>query len=257
MLRATQAAGELHPDSVVIEPTSGNTGIGLAAMCAAMGHRCILVMPDDMTLERVTLLKRLGAEVVITPAKRGMQGAVDEADALAQKTPHAVMPRQFHNVENPNAHYQRTAHEILRATDGQLDALVAGVGTGGTITGTARAMRETGRPIRIVAVEPEASQVLSGKPPGRHRIQGIGPGFTPPLFDRTLCDEIRAVSDQDAFDCMNELSRREGILAGISSGAALHVGLTVAAELGSGNRVVVILPDTGERYLSIQTYFEL
>lgn len=257
MIEAAEAAGLLDADTVVIEPTSGNTGIGLASICAARGYRCILVMPDSMSLERTYLLKLLGAEVVLTPAKLDIAGAVAKADELARKQPRAFVPRQFDNVANPDAHARSTAQELLAATDGHIDVFVAGVGTGGTITGVGRALRARLPGVRLVAVEPASSPVLSGGPPGRHRIQGIGAGFVPSVLDRGLIDEVRTVSDADAFARTGELAAKEGILVGMSSGAAVHVALAIAAELGAPRRIVVMCPDTADRYLSTQSYFEL
>ncbi|MBX7084225.1 MAG: cysteine synthase A, partial [Nannocystaceae bacterium] len=232
MILAAEAAGVLDAESVVIEPTSGNTGIGLAMICAARGYRCILVMPDSMSLERTYLLKRLGAEVVLTPAKQHMAGAVARAEELARKHARAFMPRQFENRENPEAHSRSTALELLEATEGRIDAFVVGVGTGGTITGVGRVLRERLPQVRIVAVEPASSPVLQGGKPGVHRIQGIGAGFVPAVLDRSLVDEVRSVSDEDAFARTGELAAREGILAGLSAGAAVHAALAIAVELG-------------------------
>jgi cysteine synthase A len=257
MLQAAEAAGLLDASTVVIEPTSGNTGIGLAALCAARGYRCILVMPDSMSLERVYLLKRLGAEVVLTPAKLDLAGAVAKADELARKHTRAFVPRQFENSQNPEAHSRTTALELLEATERRIDALVVGVGTGGTITGIGRVLKAELPAVRVVAVEPSASPVLGGGRPGVHRIQGIGAGFVPPVLDRSVIDEIRRVDDADAFARTGDLAAREGILAGLSSGAAVHVALAVAAELGAGRRVVTVFPDTADRYMSTASYFEL
>lgn len=257
MLQAAEAAGLLDADTVVIEPTSGNTGIGLAALCAARGYRCILVMPDSMSLERVYLLKRLGAEVVLTPAKQDLAGAVAKADELARKHARAFVPRQFENTQNPEAHSRTTAVELLEATEGRIDAFVVGVGTGGTITGIGRVLKQQIPNVRVVAVEPAASPVLSGGRAGVHRIQGIGAGFVPAVLDRQVIDEIRHVADADAFARTGDLAAREGILAGLSSGAAVHVALQIAAELGAGRRVVTVFPDTADRYMSTSTYFEL
>jgi len=256
MVVAAEEQGLLGPGSVVVEPTSGNTGIGLAVICAARGYRCILVMPDSMSLERTYLLKRLGAQVVLTPARDHMEGAVRRAEEIAKKEKRAFLPRQFDNPANPASHVA-TAEEILLATEGRIDAFVAGVGTGGTVTGIGRVLRQKVPSARIVAVEPASSKVLSGGRPGAHKIQGIGAGFVPGVLDRSLLDEVHTVSDEDAFLRMKELAAREGILAGISSGAAVHVALDVARALGAGKRVVVMLPDTGERYLTAQSYFEL
>jgi cysteine synthase A len=209
-----------------------------------------------MSLERIYLLKRFGAEVVLTPAKADMAGAVKKADELARKTPGAFVPRQFENAANPAAHEATTAQELLAATDGRIDAFVAGVGTGGTITGVGGVLARACPGIRIYAVEPAGSAVLSGDKPGHHKIQGIGAGFVPRVLAREVIDEVVRVTDGDAYEGMKSLAAREGINAGISSGAAVHVALAVAARLGAGKRVVVMLPDTGERYLSVQHYFE-
>jgi cysteine synthase A len=258
MLLMAEAQGLVDVETNVIEPSSGNTGIGLAMVCAARGYRCTIVMPDSMSLERVYILRRFGAEVVLTPAKEDMAGAVRKSEELALRAKKAFMPRQFEREWNPEVHRRTTALEILRATDGRIDAFVVGVGTGGTITGVGEVLkREIGPQVRVVAVEPERSPVLSGGAAGNHKIQGIGAGFVPRVLNRAVIDEVRTVSDRDAFETMKALAAREGILAGISSGAAVHVALAVAAELGAGRRVVTVLPDTGERYLTVQTYFEL
>lgn len=257
MIRRAEREGRISPDTVVVEPTSGNTGIGLAMVCAALGLRCILVMPDSMSLERVMVLRRFGAEVVLTRAKDDMVGAVARAEAIARDLPHAFVPRQFENECNPAVHRETTAREILEAVEGRIDAFVAGVGTGGTLTGVGRALKERSGDTQVIAVEPAASAVLSGGPPGLHRIQGLGAGFVPPVLDRAVVDRVVAVDDADAFETMKALSAREGILAGMSSGAAVRVALQVAGELGAGRRVVTVAPDTGDRYLSVQHYFEL
>ena len=246
----------LKPGGTIVEPTSGNTGIGLAMVSAVKGYRLILTLPEGMSTERVSLLERFGAEVVITPAADGMAGAVKKARELVASIPGAFMPLQFSNPANPRIHRQTTAQEILRATDGEVDAFVAGVGTGGTLTGVGEVLKKRNPGLKIAAVEPAASAVLSGKPAGHHQIQGIGAGFVPEVLDRSLIDEVIQVEDMDAFTMARRLAREEGILAGISSGAAVWAALKVAAKLGPGKRVVVILPDTGERYLSLDPYFE-
>jgi cysteine synthase A len=256
MIERAEEEGLIQPDSVIIEPSSGNTGIGLAMVCAARGYRCIIVIPDSMSLERIFLLRRLGAEVVLTPAREDMGGAVRKAEELARKHPRSFVPFQFKNRWNPEVHRQTTALEILRATDGRLDAFVAGVGTGGTITGVGGVLKERVPGVRVIAVEPARSALLSGGKMDSHRIQGIGPGFVPEVLDRSVIDEVRTVSDKDAFEQMKLLAAREGILAGISAGAALHVARELARELGEGKRVVTVFADTGERYLTIQHYFE-
>jgi cysteine synthase len=257
MIRHAEQAGLLKPGAILIEPTSGNTGIGLAAVCAAKGYRCLIVMPDSMSLERIAVLKRLGAEVVLTPAKDGLAGAMRKAHALAKANPCAFVPSQFDNAANPQVHRDTTAQEILWATGRRLDAFVAGVGTGGTITGVGQVLKAELAQVKVVAVEPRSSPVLSGGRPGHHKIQGIGAGFVPAVLDRSVIDEVRTVADDEAFETMSLLASQEGILAGMSSGAAVRVALELARELGAGRRVVAILPDTGERYLSVAQYFEL
>jgi cysteine synthase A len=256
LVRRAEEAGLLRPGSTVIEGTSGNTGIGLAMVCAARGYRCILAMPDSMSLERIYLIQRLGAEVVLTPGKLDLAGAIRKAEELAEKTPGSFVPRQFESSDNPGVHAATSAEELLEATGGRIDAFVAGVGTGGTITGIGRVLRERCPGVRIVAVEPDASAVLSGERPGRHKIQGIGAGFVPKVLDRSVIDEIVRVRDVDAFEGMKNLARLEGINAGISAGAAIHAAQSVASKLGRDRRVVVVFSDTGERYLSLQHYFE-
>jgi cysteine synthase len=225
-------------------------------ICAARGYRCIIVIPDSMSLERIFLLRRFGAEVVLTPAREDIAGAVRKAEELARKHQSSFVPFQFKNRWNPDIHRHTTALEILRATDGRLDAFVAGIGTGGTITGVGTMLKERVPGVRIVAVEPARSAVLSGGKIESHRIQGIGPGFIPEVLDRRVIDEVRKVTDAEAFEQMKLLGSREGILVGISAGAAFHVAQQIALELGEGKRVVTVFPDTGERYLTIQHYFE-
>lgn len=256
MIEMAERNGLIHSDTTIIEPTSGNTGIGLAMVCAAKGYRCIIVMPDSMSTERIYLLKRFGAEVVLTPAKADLAGAVRKADELAKKTPNSFVPRQFENTANPAVHQATTAQELLAATDGRIDVFVAGVGTGGTIAGVGAALKASCPAIRIVAVEPDSSPVLSGGCAGRHKIQGIGAGFVPSLFKASIIDEIVRISDADAFEGMQRLAAREGISAGVSSGAAIHAALAYAARLEPRQRIVVMLPDTGERYLSLQHYYQ-
>lgn len=256
MIERAEEEGLVQKDTVVIEPSSGNTGIGLAMVCAARGYRCIIVIPDSMSLERIFLLRRFGAEIVLTPAREDISGAVRKAEELAKKHPRSFVPFQFKNRWNPEVHRQTTALEILRATDGRIDAFVAGIGTGGTITGIGSVLKARVPGIRIVAVEPTRSAILSGGKIESHRIQGIGPGFVPEVLDRSVIDEVRTVSDQDAFEQMKLLASREGILAGISAGAAFQVAREIARELGEGKRVVTVFADTGERYLTIQHYFE-
>jgi cysteine synthase len=256
MIERAEADGLIQQDTVVIEPSSGNTGIGLAMICAARGYRCIIVIPDSMSLERIFLLRRFGAEVVLTPARDDIMGAVRKAEELAKKHANSFVPFQFKNRWNPDVHRCTTVVEILRATEGRLDAFVAGIGTGGTITGVGAVLKERVPHVRVIAVEPARSAVLSGGKVDSHRIQGIGPGFVPQVLDRSVIDEVRTVSDREAFEKMKLLASREGILAGISSGAAFHVAQDIARELGEGKRVVTVFADTGERYLTIQHYFE-
>jgi len=251
MIDAAEKAGLVKPGTVVIEPTSGNTGVALAFVCASRGYRLILTMPDTMSLERRSLLAALGAELVLTPGAEGMNGAIGKAEQLVKSTPNAFMPQQFKNPANPEAHRKTTAEEIWADTDGKVDAVVAGVGTGGTITGIAEALKPRRPGLRIVAVEPAESPVLSGGKPGPHKIQGIGAGFVPEVFRRDLVDEIVRVSSADAFATAKRLAREEGILGGISSGAAAWAALREAGKPGmEGRLVVAILPDTGERYLT-------
>ena len=256
MIDDAEKRGLLKPGGTIVEPTSGNTGIGLAMISAVRGYRLILTLPEGMSTERVSLLERFGAEVVITSAQEGMAGAVKKARELVAGIPGAFMPLQFANPSNPRIHRQTTAQEILHATDGQIDAFVAGVGTGGTITGVGEVLKKRNPQVHVVAVEPSASAVLSGKPAGHHRIQGIGAGFVPEVLDRSLIDEVIPVEDMDAYTMARRLAKEEGILAGISAGAAIWAALRVAERLGPGKTVVAILPDTGERYLSLDPYFE-
>ncbi len=256
MIREAEKAGLVQKDTVIIEPSSGNTGIGLAMVCAARGYRCIVVIPDSMSLERIFLLRRFGAEVVLTPAREDLAGAVRKAEELAAQTPRSFVPFQFKNAWNPDVHRRTTAVEILDACGGEIDAFVAGVGTGGTITGVGEVLKARLPNVRIIAVEPTRSAVLSGGKSDSHRIQGIGAGFIPEVLNRKVIDEVRTVSDKDAFEKMKLLGSREGILVGISAGAAFHVAQQIAKELGTGKRVVTIFGDTGERYVTIQHYFE-
>ena len=251
MVEAAERDGKLVPGSTVIEPTSGNTGIGLAFVCAARGYKCILAMPESMSIERRRILKAMGAQVVLTPAAEGMPGAIRKAEQLLAETPGGFIPQQFVNQANPQVHRTTTAEEIWNDTDGKVDMVVAGVGTGGTITGIAQAIKPRNPKFKAIAVEPIDSPVLSGGKPGAHRIQGIGAGFVPEVLDTTLIDEILTVTDQDAGEMARRLACEEGILVGISAGAALWAGLQVAARKESqGKTMVVILCDHGERYLS-------
>ena len=251
MIDAAEGAGLIKKGSIIVEPTSGNTGIGLAFVCAARGYRLIITMPETMTLERRQLLEAFGAEIVLTPGGEGMTGAIRRAEALAAETPNSFMPQQFKNPANPRVHRETTAEEIWRDTNGKVDVIVAGVGTGGTITGIAEAIKSKKPGFRAIAVEPAASPVLSGGKPGPHKIQGIGAGFVPDVLRVDLIDEVVQVKDEDAKATARRLAREEGILAGISSGAAAWAALLVAGrEESKGKMIVVILPDTGERYLS-------
>lgn len=254
MIKDAEDKGILKPGSVVIEPTSGNTGIGLAMVCAVKGYRLILVMPESMSLERRKLLKAYGAEFVLTPAELGMKGAVEKAEELA-KTHGYFMPLQFENPANPAVHETTTAQEILKQTHSELDAFIATVGTGGTLTGIAKVLKSKIPHIKIIAVEPISSPVLSGGTPSPHKIQGIGAGFIPKVLDTDLIDYIITVPDEDAYSFVRQLSTKEGILAGISSGAAVYASQKVAKDLGPDKLVVTILPDTGERYLSVEGLF--
>lgn len=252
MIEAGERAGLIDKDTVIIEPTSGNTGIALAFVCAQRGYRLILTMPESMSVERRKLLELLGAELVLTKAEKGMKGAVEKAEELMKKFPKAFMPQQFKNPANPEIHRITTAEEIWRDTDGLIDILVAGVGTGGTITGVAQVIKSRKKSFKAIAVEPEKSPVLSGGSPGPHKIQGIGAGFIPDVLDLNIIDEIVKVKDEDAIETAKRLAKEEGILAGISSGAALYASIEIAKRPSSqGKMIVVVLPDTMERYLSI------
>jgi len=256
MIEDAEARGQLRPGATVVEPTSGNTGIGLAMMCAAKGYKIILTMPETMSAERIQILKSYGAQVVLTPAGEGMMGAVKRAEAIAKETPDAFVPQQFSNPANPEIHRRTTAQEILRATDGAIDAFVAGVGTGGTITGVGEVLKKRNPNLLVVAVEPKSSPVLSGGAPGPHMIQGIGAGFVPEVLNRSVIDQIIKVADEDAYEMAKRLARTEGLFVGVSSGAACWASLKVAKTLGGGKTLVTVLPDTGERYLSMHPYFE-
>jgi cysteine synthase A len=251
MIEAAEAAGAIKPGDTIVEPTSGNTGIGLAMVCAVKGYKLILTMPEDMSVERRRLLTRYGAQLVLTPAIEGMSGAVYTAQELCEKNKTHFMPQQFNNAANPEVHRQTTAREILAATDGKIDAFVAGVGTGGSITGIGEVLKQEVPGVRIVAVEPARSPVLQGGKPGITGIQGIGAGFMPGVLNKDVYDEIIGVKDEDALAMMGRLTREEGLLVGISAGANVWASLQVAKKLGSGKRVVTMLCDTGERYLSV------
>lgn len=255
MIEAEERKGNLKPGSVIIEPTSGNTGIGLAWVASVKGYKLILTMPETMSLERQNLLKALGATLILTPGSEGMNGAIRKANELKEQMPGAVIPQQFENPANPAAHVRTTAEEIWADTDGQVDIFVAGVGTGGTLSGTACGLKRHNPAVRAVAVEPETSPVLSGGQAGAHKIQGIGAGFVPENFDAEAADSIVKVSDDDAIRTSRMLAQREGLLVGISSGAALYAALELARkEENAGKTIVALLPDTGERYLSTVLY---
>jgi len=258
MIRAAERAGTIKPGDTLIEPTSGNTGIALAFVAAARGYQLILTMPDTMSVERRALLRALGAEIVLTPGSKGMKGAIAMAEELLRRRPGAFMPQQFENPANPQIHRETTAEEIWRDTDGAADILVAGVGTGGTLTGVASVLKRRKPGFRAVAVEPTASAVLSGGRPGSHKIQGIGAGFVPGILDVSLIDEVVTIDEDTAFTLARRLAREEGILAGISSGAAVAAALRVAARPdGAGKTIVVILPSSGERYLTTALYRDI
>ena len=252
MIEAAEQSGALLPGDTIVEPTSGNTGIGLALVAAVKGYRLILCMPDDASIERRALLAHYGAEVVLTPARKLMRGAVERAREIVARNPRCFMPQQFDNPANPEAHRTGTAREILRDTGGALDAFVAGVGTGGTITGVGGVLKREVPGVRVIAVEPAASPVLSGGAPATHAIQGLGAGFVPGVLDRAVIDEVIACTDRDAFAMAERLAREEGITAGISGGAAVWAAVEIAHRLGPGKRVVAIIPDTWDRYTSVE-----
>ncbi len=257
MVEQAEKKGLLKPGCVIVEPTSGNTGIGLAIVGAVKGYKVILTMPEAMSQERIQILESFGAQVVMTPARDGMVGAVEKAREIVAATPSAFMPQQFMNPDNPGAHKKTTAKEILHDVEGEIHAFVAGVGTGGTLTGVGEVLKKQFPNIRIVAVEPATSAILSGGKPGPHMIQGIGAGFVPDVLNRKIVDEIIAVEDQEAYKMSKRLSKEEGIFAGISCGAACVGALKVAKSLGAGKTVVTLFPDSGERYLSLEPYFNI
>jgi len=251
MIEDAEAKGLINKDTLIVEPTSGNTGIGLAFMCAARGYKLILTMPETMSVERRLLVKALGAELVLTAGSEGMNGAIKKAEELVKQNPNSFMPQQFKNPANPEIHRKATAEEIWRDTDGKVDIFVAGVGTGGTITGVAEALKSKNPDFRAVAVEPTGSPILSGGEAGPHKIQGIGAGFVPDVLNTEIIDEVVKVSNDDAFSTARRLAREEGILCGISSGAAVWAALEIAKKPENKEKlIVVILPDTGERYLT-------
>ncbi len=257
MIDEAERQGRLTPGATIIEPTSGNTGIGLALISAVRGYKLILVMPESMSMERASLLSSYGAQLVLTAAWEGMKGSIKEAESLVAANPEYFMPDQFSNPANPATHRQTTALEIWEALDGRIDAFVAAVGTGGTITGCGEVFKQRTPAIKVIAVEPAGSPVLSGGDPGPHRIQGIGAGFIPAVLNRSILDGVLTVTDEEAYQTAKLLAKKEGLLVGISSGANVAAAQKVAAELGPGKNVVTILCDTGERYISIEKYFHI
>jgi cysteine synthase A len=257
MITAGEVAGKINKDTLIIEPTSGNTGVGLAFVAASKGYKLILTMPETMSIERRNLLKALGAKLVLTPGADGMKGAIKKAEEMAQENANSFIPQQFQNPANPEVHRQTTAEEIWRDTDGKVDIFIAGVGTGGTITGVGETLKKHKPSVQIIAVEPAASPVLSGGAPGPHKLQGIGAGFVPDVFNRGVVDEIITVGNEEAFATSRQLSKTEGLLVGISSGAAAWAAAEVAKRPeNKGKVIVVLLPDTGERYLSTPLFTE-
>ena len=257
MIDEAEKSGKLKADSVIIEPTSGNTGIGLAAVAAARGYRIIIVMPETMSVERRQLMKAYGAELVLTEGAKGMKGAIARAEELSKEIPNSFIPGQFVNPANPKAHFETTGPEIYADTDGEVDIFVAGVGTGGTVTGVGQYLKSKNPKVKVVAVEPASSAVLSGKPSGAHKVQGSGAGFVPDVLDTAVYDEIIPVENEDAFSTGKEIGKNEGVLVGISSGAAVHAAIELAKRPeNEGKTIVVLLPDTGDRYLSTPLFAE-
>ena len=257
MIDEAERLGALKPGGTIVEPTSGNTGIGLALVAAVRGYKLILVMPESMSMERASLLSSYGAQLVLTPAWEGMKGSIREAESIIAQNPSYFMPDQFSNPANPAMHKKTTAVEILEALAGKIDAFVAAVGTGGTITGCGELFKERNPKVQVIAVEPSGSPVLSGGEPGPHKIQGIGAGFIPKVLNRAILDRVITVTDDEAYQTAKQLSKKEGLLVGISAGANVFAAQKVAQELGPGKNVVTILCDTGERYISIEKYFNI
>jgi cysteine synthase len=257
MINEAERQGTLKPGGTIVEPTSGNTGIGLALVAAVRGYKLILVMPESMSMERASLLSSYGAQLVLTPAWEGMKGSIKEAESILAQNPSYFMPNQFSNPANPAMHRMTTAVEIWDALNGQVDAFVAAVGTGGTITGCGEVFKEKNPSVKVIAVEPAGSPVLSGGDPGPHKIQGIGAGFIPKVLNQKIIDRVITVTDDEAYQTAKQLSKKEGLLVGISAGANVFAAQKVADELGQGKNVVTILCDTGERYISIEKYFNI
>ena len=257
MIDEAEREGRLKPGSTIVEPTSGNTGIGLALVAAVRGYKLILVMPEGMSLERASLLSSYGAQLVLTPAREGMKGSIKEAESILSQNPEYFMPDQFSNPANPAMHKKTTSLEILKALDGKVDAFVAAVGTGGTITGCGEVFKEQNPSTKVIAVEPAGSPVLSGGDPGPHKIQGIGAGFVPKVLNRQILDQIITVTDEEAYQSTKQLAKKEGLLVGISAGANVFAAQQVATQMSPEQNVVTVLCDTGERYLSMEKYFNI